>query len=185
MTSLRQEKAYMFGKDRGGRPVFYIDVGRHVVDEVDFEETKRFVVFYTEHLLAEAGDAVGQFVAVADLSGVGLRNLDLRVPPFLFEVLNAHYTDRLAFLYVLSDSALVSVLWRLVSHLLSDEIKRRIRWGLRHEDLERFIPPHHIPERYGGRGAVPPLDDRLALLHARALASRAALPPTHKAPEPE
>ncbi len=171
----------MFGRDRGGRPVFYIDVGRHHMEAVDWEETRRFVVFYTEHLLAQAGEEVGQFVAVADLSGLGLHALDLRMPPYLLELLAHHYTDRLCFLYVLSDSIFVSVLWRLVSHLLSDEVKRRIYWGLRPADLARFIPPESIPERYGGRGVVPPLDDQIRSLDAAAHASFEALPPSVRA----
>jgi hypothetical protein len=186
MTSLEQRKACVFGADRAGCPVIYIDTGRHVVAEVDWEETRRFVLFMVEHALSLAPersgdwDGVGrQFSVVLDLSTFGLESLDLDVPLYLFQMLSYNYPGQMRALLVVSDSVLAWTLWNIVLPLMSEEAKSRIHWGLSHEDLQRFIHPTQLPALYGGgaRDFPPPLERQLLVYQAQIAARTTTLPP--------
>jgi CRAL/TRIO domain len=187
-ASLSQRKACTFGVDRAGCPVIYVDTGRHVVADVEWEETRRFVLFVVEHALAQAKEGSGdwggigrQFSVVLDLESFTLDSLDLDVPIYLFQMLSYNYPGQMRALLVVSESVLAWTLWNLVLPLMSEEAKSRIHWGLTHADLPRFIDPSQLPPRYGGPSDSPTpfpphLADQIRLYDAQADASLASLP---------
>ncbi|ERN06130.1 hypothetical protein AMTR_s00016p00079730 [Amborella trichopoda] len=77
-NELAQEKLYMQGRDKKGRPIGVAFPCKHNYSHRDLDEFKRFVVYSLDKLCASIPEGQEKFVIIADHKGWGYANFDIR-----------------------------------------------------------------------------------------------------------
>ncbi|CAL4952914.1 unnamed protein product [Urochloa decumbens] len=75
---LAQDKAWMGGVDRAGRPILVGFLARHYSADRDMAEYKSFVVYFFDKICARIPRGQEKFLAIVDLQGWGYANCDVR-----------------------------------------------------------------------------------------------------------
>ncbi|KAM6589778.1 hypothetical protein CsatA_012383 [Cannabis sativa] len=75
-NEIAQNKFFMPGHDKQGRPIALVFGGRHKQNDLD--EFKRFVVYVLDKVCARMPRGHEKFVAIGDLQGWGYANCDIR-----------------------------------------------------------------------------------------------------------
>lgn len=124
--------------DRDGRPVLNIRLRNQDPSTFAAIDTTRMINFVLEWTLRTYPAAQTHGVVfVSDMSGVGLRNLDLRIPGILQKALSKTVPVRLAALYIMHAPIFMRAVFTLFQSVLSKKLKARIRlFG--NGDVDRF-----------------------------------------------
>ncbi|XP_059289301.1 uncharacterized protein LOC132042794 isoform X2 [Lycium ferocissimum] len=78
-NEIAQNKMFMQGVDKLGRPIAVVFGGRHMQNKIGgFDEFKRFVVLVLDKLCSRTSPGREKFVAIADIKGFGYANSDAR-----------------------------------------------------------------------------------------------------------
>ncbi|KAJ0051840.1 hypothetical protein Pint_01298 [Pistacia integerrima] len=75
---INQNKMFMQGFDKKGRPIGVVLGARHFQNKGGLDEFKRFVVYILDKLCSRTPPGEEKFVVIGDLKGWGYANTDLR-----------------------------------------------------------------------------------------------------------
>ncbi|CAL4959646.1 unnamed protein product [Urochloa decumbens] len=92
---LAQDKAWMGGVDRSGRPILVGFLARHYSADRDMPEYKSFVVYFFDKICARIPRGQEKFLAIVDLQGWGYANCDVRAYIASIEIMQNYYPERL------------------------------------------------------------------------------------------
>ncbi|KAM3704368.1 hypothetical protein ACJW31_04G170900 [Castanea mollissima] len=122
---IAQNKMFIQGFDKTGRPIAVVFGARHFQTKVGIEEFKRYVVYGLDKLCSRMPPGQEKFVFIADLEGWGYSNSDIRA-----------YLGALSILQAVSNSMVMAGL-----------LPRKIREGFYHpcvlhiyDSMENCIP---------------------------------------------
>ncbi|GAB4814590.1 hypothetical protein N2152v2_001636 [Parachlorella kessleri] len=169
-----EERVFLQGCDKSGHPLVVVKAGRHVLSSQDLPTTKRLICCALD-LATTAADPelnpLGRVCCLFDLSGLRARDLDAKALGAIFELLQAHYPERLARLYFVNAPFIFWGVWRLVSPFLQQATRDKIRFisgrGVQ-DTLRAAVPDSILPTEYGGRARLVPLQ---AAITARRVAA--------------
>eukprot|EP00891_Asterochloris_glomerata_P005452 jgi/Astpho2/5452/gw1.00077.17.1_t len=109
---LGAKKAYLQGTDKQGRSLSVVICSRHSRSKRNIEE----FICYTLDAAVEANDSsrnpAGRTCALFDLRNLGLDCLDNSVLKSCFELLQAHYPERLSMLWMYEAPTIFWGLWQ-------------------------------------------------------------------------
>ncbi|CAM6122155.1 unnamed protein product [Calypogeia fissa] len=163
-SELEAKKAYWIEKDKKGRPVL-LTIGRnHVYNKKDFDEFKRFIVYFLECLIRESPPDAEQFICILDLKGLGLKNLDSKSFIASAQILQSHYPQRVDKIFMINVPAIFNGIWKVVKPFLNEDIGSRVVFVDKNkigETLTNEIDVEYLPTEYGGRADLVPLQDAL------------------------
>ncbi|KAL5672887.1 hypothetical protein ACJX0J_017193, partial [Zea mays] len=92
---LEQDKIYMGGVDRTGRPIIVGLLAKHYSANRDMAEFKSFVVYFFDKICARIPRGQEKFLAIMDLKGWGYANCDVRAYIAAIEIMQNYYPERL------------------------------------------------------------------------------------------
>ena len=134
---------FSIGRDRRGWEVVYSCPGR--TSAKDPSSACRHLVLTLESIFScEDAAAPPHFVLLVDLSGFGLRDLDPRVALRALPIILNHYPDRVGQAVLLDSPAVFTVVWRMLTPLLSPVMQmkaRFVRGGKMKEYFEHYLFP--------------------------------------------
>ncbi|KAF0906176.1 hypothetical protein E2562_009197 [Oryza meyeriana var. granulata] len=160
---LAQEKLYMQGYDRQGRPLVYLFGARHFPARRDLDEFKRYVVYVLDRTcarLAVAGSGNGgghqeKFAAVADLQGWGYyANCDIRAYVAALEIMQNYYPERLGRVFLIHVPYVFMTAWKIVYPFIDDNTKKKFVFVADkdlHATLREAIDDSQLAEDHGGK----------------------------------
>jgi len=153
---------YHNGFDRQGRPVLYMKPGAY--NPYSADERVRFLVYVMEQTINEMDPTgVEKMCWILDFSEYGQRAKSpdsLSVAKNAANILQNHYPERLGAVFFLNAPWYLSVLYSLLSLLLTSETKKKIHWlsgdkvGL-FKGLSEFIDEENLEQKYGGKKEPP------------------------------
>lgn len=158
-ADLATGKAFLFGKDLKGGPVVYVLArGTHSVYETTAERTERLIVFMVEkavRVLYETGAWSG--TAVVDVSDLGYAGMDVAAARYLIKTLIVGAPAAISHFLIVGSTGLVfTSLWAVVSLMLNERARRKIKFLTKgdREAFGPFIAPDELLSEYGGKADV-------------------------------
>ncbi|KAI3410876.1 uncharacterized protein J3R85_018307, partial [Psidium guajava] len=161
-NDLAQQKSFIQGLDKMGRPIMVVYGGRHNPSKGSLEEFKRFVVYSLDKICSRMPGGQEKFVGIADLEGWGYKSSDVRGYIAALSILQDCYPERLGKLFLIHVPYIFMTAWKMVYPFIDPKTKKKIVFV---EDkklrttLLRDIDESQLPEAYGGRLPLVPIQD--------------------------
>ncbi|KAK4791352.1 hypothetical protein SAY86_031765 [Trapa natans] len=161
-NEVAQNKMFMQGVDRKGRPILIVFGNRHKPSTSSPEEFKRFVVFGLDKICERMPHGKEKFVAIGDLEGWGYANSDIRGYLAALSILQDCYPERLGRLLIVNVPYIFMAVWKMVYPFIDSTTKKKINLvenkKLR-STLLAEIDEDQLPEVYGGKLPLVPIQD--------------------------
>ncbi|CAL5418663.1 hypothetical protein ACSBR2_036519 [Camellia fascicularis] len=161
-NDLAQNKLFMQGVDKMGRPIVVGFGSRHLPSKGSLEEFKRFVVYSLEKICDRMPSGQEKFVCIGDFKGWGYTNSDVRGYLASLSILQDCYPERLGKLFVVHVPYVFMTAWKAVYPFIDKKTKKKIVFV---EDkklkstLLADIDESQLPEIYGGKLPLVPIQD--------------------------
>nr|GLL43989.1 random slug protein 5 [Ipomoea trifida] len=159
-NDLAQNKMFMQGKDKLGRPIVVVYGGRH--KQTTLDEFKRFVTFSLDTISSRMPDGQEKFVSIADLEGWGYANSDIRGYLAALSILQDCYPERLGKLFIVHVPYIFMTAWKVIYPFIDSRTKKKIIFVENKKmksTLLRDIDESQLPEAYGGKLPLVPIHD--------------------------
>ncbi|CAL4959644.1 unnamed protein product [Urochloa decumbens] len=160
---LAQDKAWMGGVDRSGRPILVGFLARHYSADRDMPEYKSFVVYFFDKICARIPRGQEKFLAIVDLQGWGYANCDVRAYIASIEIMQNYYPERLGKALMINVPYIFVKVWKTMIYPFIDTNTRDkfvfVEDKNLHETLRQEIDETQLPEYLGGKMPLIPLKD--------------------------
>ncbi|XP_043723491.1 phosphatidylinositol transfer protein 3-like [Telopea speciosissima] len=159
---LDQNKLFMQGLDKKGRPIVLVLANRHFPTKGGVDCFKRCVVYALDRICARMPQEQEKFVGIADLEGWGYSNSDIRGYLGALSILQDCYPERLGKLLLVHVPYLFMKAWKIVYPFIDKNTREKIVFV---ENKKLFssllddINENQIPEIYGGKLPLVPIQD--------------------------
>jgi hypothetical protein len=161
-NELAQNKMFLQGYDKRGRPITVAFGGKHCPNKKGIEEFKCFVVFALEKICSRIPAGEEKFVVIGDLKGWGYTSCDIRAYLGALTILQDYYPERLGKLFIVNVPYIFMTAWKMVYPFIDDNTKKKITFveskKLKSTLLEE-IDEDQLPEIYGGKLPLVPIED--------------------------
>ncbi|KAK9278212.1 hypothetical protein L1049_027773 [Liquidambar formosana] len=161
-NELAQDKFFMQGLDKKGRPIIVVFGARHFQNKGGLDEFKRLLVFGFDKVCARMAPGQEKFVVIGDLEGWGYSNYDFRAYLGALSILQDYYPERLGKIFIVHVPYIFMTVWKIVCPFIDDNTKKKIafvenkRLG---STLLEEIDESQLPEIYGGKLPLVPIQD--------------------------
>ncbi|XP_047942143.1 phosphatidylinositol transfer protein 3-like [Salvia hispanica] len=161
-NELAQNKLFVQGHDKAGRPIMLVFAARHKPASTTVEEIKRFVIYILEKICSRMPSGHEKFTTIADLQGWGYANSDIRGYLAALSILQDCYPERLGKLLIINAPYIFMTAWKMVYPFIDKNTKRRIVFV---EDkklrptLLQDIDEDQLPDCVGGPLKLVPIQD--------------------------
>ncbi|KAI9079676.1 hypothetical protein K1719_038297 [Acacia pycnantha] len=160
---LAQNKTFMQGLDKKGRPITIVFGARHFQNKVGgLDEFKRFVVYSLDKLCSRMPPGQEKFVGIGDIKGWGYSNCDIRGYLSALKILQDYYPERLGKLFIVNAPSIFMTAWKIVYPFIDQKTKKKIVFVKNNELKSRLledIEEDQLPEVYGGRMPLVPVQN--------------------------
>ncbi|XP_010250507.1 PREDICTED: random slug protein 5 [Nelumbo nucifera] len=159
---LAQNKAFMQGLDKKGRPIVVAFGARHFQTKGGLEELKRFAVYTLDKICSRMPQGEEKFLSIADIEGWGYSNCDIRGYLAALSILQDCYPERLGKLCIVNVPYLFLKAWKMIYPFIDNNTKKKIVFieskKLKSTLLED-IDENQLPEIYGGKLPLVPIQE--------------------------
>ncbi|KAL3818746.1 hypothetical protein ACJIZ3_004651 [Penstemon smallii] len=159
-NDLAQNKLFIQGHDKTGRPIAVVFAARHRATSVD--EFKRFVTFTLDKICARMPSGHEKFTAIADLEGWGYVNSDIRGYLAALSILQDCYPERLGKLFIIHVPYIFMTAWKMIYPFIDKNTKKKIIF-VENKKLQstllQDIDVSQLPEAFGGKLTLVPVQD--------------------------
>ncbi|KAF8020967.1 hypothetical protein BT93_G1399 [Corymbia citriodora subsp. variegata] len=159
---LAQQKLFMQGLDKTGRPIVVVYGGRHDPSKASLEEFKRFVVYTLDKICSRMPGGQEKFMGIADLKGWGYKSSDIRGYLAALSILQDCYPERLGKLFLIHVPYIFMTAWKMVYPFIDPKTKKKIVFvdnKKQKTTLLGDIDESQLPDVYGGRLPLVPIQD--------------------------
>ncbi|KAJ4960500.1 hypothetical protein NE237_020410 [Protea cynaroides] len=159
---LAQNKLFMQGSDKKGRPIVVVLSARHFPTKGGVDEFKRYVVYSLDRICARMPQGQEKFVGIADLEGWGYSNSDIRGYLGALSILQDYYPERLGKLLLVHVPYLFMKAWKIVYPFIDKNTREKIIFVENKKlisSLVEEINDSQLPEIYGGKLPLVPIQD--------------------------
>lgn len=159
-NEVAQNKMFLQGSDKKGRPITVILGARHVRSKGGLEEFKRFVVYGFDKICSRMPPGQEKFVVIGDLEGWGYANSDIHGYLAGLSILQEYYPERLAKVFLVHAPYIFMAVWKIVYPFIDKKTTKKIVFvdnrKLKSTLLEE-IDESQIPDIYGGELPLIPI----------------------------
>ncbi|GMY15230.1 phosphatidylinositol transfer protein 3-like [Fagus crenata] len=159
---IAQNKMFLQGFDKKGRPIAVLFGARHFQSEGGIEEFKRFVVYSLDKLCSRMPPGQEKFVFIGDLQGWGFSNSDVRGCLGALSILQDFYPERLGKIFIIHAPFIFMTLWKILYPFIDKNTKEKILFvnnkRIKSTLLEE-IDESQLPEIFGGQLPLVPVQD--------------------------
>ncbi|KAK4264585.1 hypothetical protein QN277_025742 [Acacia crassicarpa] len=153
-NELAQEKVYMQGVDKKGRPIVITFGAKHYQNPDGLDELKRLWTYIFDKVTSRIPPGQEKFVVVADLKGWRYANSDIRGYLACLSILQDYFPERLAKIFIVHASSIFMTFWKTVYPFIDNKTKKKIMFVEKSKiksALMEEIDESQIPEIYGGQ----------------------------------
>ncbi|KAF5731006.1 hypothetical protein HS088_TW19G00609 [Tripterygium wilfordii] len=162
-NEIAQNKMFMQGLDKQGRPIAIVFGARHFQNKIGgADEFKRFVVYGLDKLCSRIPPGQEKFVVIGDLKGWGYSNSDIRGYLAALTTLQDYYPERLGKLFFVHVPSIFMTAWKIIYPFIDSNTKKKIIFVENKRltsTLLEDIDQSQLPEIYGGKLPVVPIHE--------------------------
>ncbi|KAK8497414.1 hypothetical protein V6N12_016934 [Hibiscus sabdariffa] len=159
---LEQNKMFLQGSDKKGRPMAVVLASRHFQHEGGVEEFKRFVVYLFDKIFTRMPPGQEKFIVIGDLKGWGYANSDIRAYLAALSLVQDYYPERLEKLFIVHAPYIFMTAWKMVCPLIDQKTRNKIifvdKKSVKSTLLEE-IEESQLPEILGGKLPLVPIQN--------------------------
>ncbi|KAI4965236.1 hypothetical protein ZWY2020_054970 [Hordeum vulgare] len=122
---LVQDKLYMQGIDKKGRPLVYLFLARHFPAKRDLDEFKRYVVYILDNTCTRLSAGQEKFAVVVELRGWGYANCDIRAYVAALDIMQSYYPERLGRALLIHVPYVFMAAWKMLYPFIDDKTKEK------------------------------------------------------------
>lgn len=159
-NQLADNKLFMQGLDKMGRPVVVCYGGRHKPTNLD--EFKRFVTYSLDQICSRMPSGQEKFVCIGDLEGWGYSSSDIRGYLAALSILQDCYPERLGKLIIVHVPYIFMTVWKAIYPFIDSKTKKKIIFvddKKLKSTLLNEIDECQLPDVYGGKLKLVPIQD--------------------------
>ncbi|GLT39916.1 hypothetical protein SLA2020_140820 [Shorea laevis] len=161
-NEIAQNKMFLQGRDKKGRPISVALGARHFQNKGGVEEFQRFIVYSLDKICARMPPGQEKFVVIGDLEGWGYANSDVRAYVAALSIVQDYYPERLEKLFIVHAPYLFMTVWKIVYPFIDNKTRKKIVFvenkKLKSTLLEE-IDESQLPDIYGGQLPLVPIKD--------------------------
>ncbi|GLU20819.1 hypothetical protein SLE2022_370000 [Rubroshorea leprosula] len=161
-NEMAQNKMFLQGGDKKGRPITVVLGARHFQNKGGVEEFKRFIVYGLDKICARMPPGQEKFVVIGDLDGWGYANSDVHGYMAALSIVQDYYPERLEKLFIVHAPYLFMTVWKIVYPFIDNKTKKKIVFvenkKLKSTLLEE-IDESQLSDIYGGQLPLVPIKD--------------------------
>ncbi|XP_047072954.1 phosphatidylinositol transfer protein 3-like isoform X1 [Lolium rigidum] len=153
-NELAQDKLYVQGHDKLGRPMVYLFGARHIAAKRDLNEFKRYVVYILDTTCTKLQAGQEKFASVVDLKGFGYANYDIRAMLEALDIMQNNYPERLGRVFLIHVPYVFMAAWKMVYPFIDDITKKKFVFVADKNldaTLRDAIEESQLPEEFGGK----------------------------------
>ncbi|XP_050226130.1 sec14 cytosolic factor-like [Mercurialis annua] len=158
-NEIAQNKMFMQGFDRTGRPITVLFGAKHFQNK-NLDEFKRYVVGALDKLCARVPAEQEKFVVIGDLQGWCYANCDFHGYLAALSILQDYFPERLGKVFIVHVPYIFMAVWKLVCPFIDHNTRKKIVFvenkKLKSTLLED-IDETQMPEIYGGQLPLVPI----------------------------
>ncbi|MED6194200.1 hypothetical protein PIB30_026195 [Stylosanthes scabra] len=159
---IAQKKLYSQGFDKQGRPIVLAFAAKHYQGTDGGDAFKRFVAFTIDKLCSRMPAGQEKFCAIADIQGWGYANSDIRGYLSALTILQDYNPERMGKLFILHAPYVFMKVWQIIYPFIDNNTKQKITFvdnKKLKETLLEDIDESQLPEKYGGKLPLVPIED--------------------------
>jgi len=149
-NQLASGKAFYHGKDKAGRPVCYVLVRVHDSHEQQIDEIQRFLVYLMEKGREFLEPPNEKCSCVFDLSGLHMKNLDLKATRSFTDMLEKYYPEQLGWALIMNSPLIFTGFWKIVHAWLPPQTAEKVKF-VKEESLKEYIDDSQLLASFGGK----------------------------------
>uniref|UniRef100_A0ACD6AAM7 Uncharacterized protein n=1 Tax=Avena sativa TaxID=4498 RepID=A0ACD6AAM7_AVESA len=153
-NELAQEKLYVQGHDKMGRPMVYLFGARHIAAKRDINEFRRYIVYMLDNTCTKLPAGQEKFAAVVDLKGFGYANIDVRAMLEALDIMQSNYPERLGRVHLIRVPSVFMAAWKMVYPFIDNNTKKKFVFNTDRgldDTLRDAIDESQLPEEFGGK----------------------------------
>ncbi|KAF3430899.1 hypothetical protein FNV43_RR25629 [Rhamnella rubrinervis] len=159
-NEIAQNKLFMQGVDKTGRPIVLVFGARHKQAKLD--DFKRFVTYCLDKICYRMPSGQEKFTSIADLEGWGYSNSDIRGYLAALSILQDCYPERLGKLFIVHVPYVFMTAWKMVYPFIDKKTQKKIVF-VENKKLKSTllseIDESQLPVTYGGKMQLVPIQD--------------------------
>ncbi|XP_039010600.1 phosphatidylinositol transfer protein 3-like [Hibiscus syriacus] len=159
---LLQNKMFLQGSDKKGRPIAVVLASRHFQHEGGVEEFKRFVVYLFHKIFARMPPGQEKFIVIGDLKGWGYANSDIRAYLAALSLVQDYYPETLEKLFIVHAPYIFMTAWKIVCPFIEQKARNKIMFvdnKLLKSTMLEEIDESQLPETLGGKLPLVPIQN--------------------------
>ncbi|OMO52345.1 hypothetical protein COLO4_37266 [Corchorus olitorius] len=161
-NEIKQNKMFLQGSDKKGRPISVLFAARHFQHKGGVEEFKRYIVYIFDKIFARMPPGQEKFDVIADLQGWGYANCDIRAYLAALSLVQDYYPERLGKVFIVHAPYIFMTAWKIVYPFIDNKTKKKIvfvdKKSIKSSLLEE-IDESQLPETYGGKLPLVPIHE--------------------------
>ncbi|PIN07103.1 Phosphatidylinositol transfer protein PDR16 [Handroanthus impetiginosus] len=161
-NEIAQNKMFMQGKDKQGRPIAVVLGARHFASKGSIDEFKRFLVFALDKLCQRMPEGQEKFTVIGDLQGYGYCNSDVRGNLAAINILQDYYPERLGKVFIIHVPYIFMTMWKIIHPFIDKNTRKKIVFVENkrlHATLREDIDESQLPKIYGGKLQLIPIQN--------------------------
>ncbi|XP_065872331.1 uncharacterized protein [Euphorbia lathyris] len=127
-NEIAQNKMFLQGSDKSGRPIALLFGARHFQNK-NLDEFKRYVVCVLDTIAARMPAGQEKFTVIADLQGWGYANCDIRAFVSALSILQDYYPERLGKCLIVHIPYIFMAAWKIIYPFIDNNTKKKIFTG--------------------------------------------------------
>ncbi|KAF9425762.1 hypothetical protein BGZ76_003082 [Entomortierella beljakovae] len=143
-------KSFVYGTDKLGRPVVYINVKLHKPADQDPKALEKFTIYVMETGRLMIQPPVETACLIFDMTGFTLANMDYNFVKFLVQCFEAYYPESLGVLVIHKAPFVFWGVWKIIEPWLDPVVASKIRFCRSDKELLEVIDADKLPKKYEG-----------------------------------
>ncbi|XP_021737191.1 random slug protein 5-like [Chenopodium quinoa] len=161
-NELSQNKAFVGGNDKKGRPILVVLARRHFQNTTPggSDEFKQFAAYVLDKICTRMPLGQEKFCAIGDLQGWGYSNSDIRGYLGALSILQDCYPERLGKLFIVHAPRIFMAVWKIIYPFIDDNTKTKIVFVEKRQltsTMLEDIDESQLPDIYGGKLPLKPI----------------------------
>lgn len=133
-------------RDIEGRPVIYVAVRKHDVNNRDLDQFTRYIVYQLENACKRCyEDVIDNLCIVFDLKDFGLSCMDYQFVKNLIWLLSRHYPERLGVCLIWNAPSIFSGCWNIIKQSLDEVTANKVIFVNDEMELCKYLHPDILP----------------------------------------
>ncbi|PLW18911.1 hypothetical protein PCANC_12816 [Puccinia coronata f. sp. avenae] len=150
LKQLKTAKAFVFGFDKSGSPIFRVNAAKHKTNDQSPSELEAFILYSMEMTRLFILPPAETVTMLVDLSGFGMSNMDWKCTSFMISTLESYYPETLNHQIIHNAPWIFQGLWKAISTMIDPVVRSKVLFTSKNEDLFKLVDKQNLFKAEGG-----------------------------------